>query len=727
MAEYKRIIKTPSQGRRASGSRRSFIMDPQNPTGRRAPHQNTGTGNDLSSINYNGLNDILTGKPDRITRYSVYDLMDGDADVARALDMIADHCTKKNEKNKLPFDLEIEEDQLSLEDIEIMYEMLKAWCRLNRWDNLCFEIFRNVIKYGDAFFMRDENFKLFPISAANVLGVYVNQETSEIEGYHCTGLRRILPYMLDAKKAVSPQMNNRETYTQTTQLSQQTMNLWSAVIPTSHMVHLSLNPGREVGGNGATNDEWPFGISILEKVYRDYKVRSLLEDAETIHRMQRAPTRRVFYIGTGKMRPDQQRAEIRRVRNEITQKRIPSKYGGGDVADSIYNPISQMEDLFLAVGKDGQGTTVDTLDGQAWTNDGALKHFSNKVIRGLRVPTSFMLSSDEGGGTYNDGRLGTAYMEEYQFSGVCERFQDLLDNDLDWEFKLYLNYRDVDVDYGAFDLKFTPPMNFDVYREESLLQSRLGLMGSASGIGSLSERFKLEKYLGLTEDEMLRNEQLYIEENLSAIGRQMAQNNNMGGMGIGLGGSFDGGMGDDFGMGGMGDEFGMSDGGIGGGMGGMSGGMGDNAGGMGRGIGGGMGRGIGGGMGNSPTGFESLSRQSKNMLIEAMRGILYAPKHRKDEAMKNLKDLMEDNLVKSVDSESITTRVSDDDPMAGNDDGQFGKRLIGTSSTKPQDRIIPLSHIRKLRIQRQKHRDKMIARLMILPQIYGNNDDQSMF
>lgn len=143
-----------------------------------------------------------------------------------------------------------------------------------------------------------------------------------------------------------------------------------------------------------------------------------------------------------------------------------------------------------------------------------LRYFNNKMLRGLGVPSGYLPTGPEdGSNSYNDGRVGAAFIQEFRFSGVCQRYQKMIAPALDREFKLFLRKRNVNIDAGLFDLKFGEPQSFSEYRQLELDNARAALFGNVSGIPHLSRRFAMKRYLGLTEDEMNENETLWREEN----------------------------------------------------------------------------------------------------------------------------------------------------------------------------------------------------------------------
>ena len=681
---------------------------------------------DAENFNFNTLNHIFyQGRRDRLQRYDAYDQMDMDADIHRALDIIAEHCTQKDAKTGVPFKINVENDIISHEDSETLFELMSIWNKQNDWDNLAFRTVRNTIKYGDFFFIRDpETFDLFPLSPRNVEGAYVDDEDSSIIGYMCVDLKKNFKFMQEVN-TVSPAASQYRKGRFSYSAQQDKGKTYSGIFEAKDIVHISMSEGIEVGGNGQNADIWPFGESMLERIYKDYKARSLLEEAEVIHRIQRAPSRRVFYIDVGKTRPDKADSYARKVKNELMQKRIPSKSGGQDAIDSVYNPISQMEDLFLTVTADGRGTKVETLEGQAWSDEGPLKYFYNKMNKGLGIPNSYMAGPEDGGSVYNDGRVGTAYIQEGQFAKMCERIQDLFDNIFDLEFKLYLDFRGIHVNSGYFEVKFVEPMNFAEYREAELNETRLNLLSNALGLPFMSKRFAMKKFANWTDDEILDNEHQWSEENLGAIARQYDQQNELGGMGVGgtglntafggtdfTGGGFD----TDFGAGELGGETGgtTSPGGLGGNIPGGT----TSPGGLGGGN-------LGGGAGAAatPPGTESFRlNTNKQMLNEMMRSIQYSDN---PNALKLLEEELKNMRIRQIVTEEDIELNADDlvaipnrpeEKTEGPDDKLFYK------DRETGDSVVKLSFIRKLRLERESNREALVARLLTLQKIYGSSD-----
>jgi hypothetical protein len=207
---------------------------------------------------------------------------------------------------------------------------------------------------------------------------------------------------------------------------------------------------------------------------------------------------------------------VERVKNEVNQRRIPSVTGGGaSVIDSSYNPLSINEDYFFPQTSEGRGSKVEILQGgQNLGEIDDLRYFTNKLFRALRIPSSYLpTGSDDGGSNFNDGRVGTAYIQELRFNKYCERLQSLLNEKFDIEFKAYMMEKGINFDPNLFDLKFNPPQNFAAYRQAEMDTARVTTFGTMVAIPHISKRFALKRFLGLSKEEIAENETLWQEEN----------------------------------------------------------------------------------------------------------------------------------------------------------------------------------------------------------------------
>ena len=477
------------------------------------------------------LPDVYTGHPNRIQRYFQYDQMDSDSEINAALDILAEFSTQKNTENETPFDI-VFKDETTDHEVKLLKKALQQWTKSNQFNKRIFRIFRNALKYGDCFFVRDpETMKWLYVDNAKVDRIVVNEsEGKKPEQYV---IRDINPNL---QRLSATQITPNQTYGgggttgggtaaygssyanagATNNMSgfaggnaggrfYKTMNAYN--INAEHVIHMSMSDGLD--------NLFPFGQSVLEQVFKVYKQKELLEDAIIIYRVQRAPERRVFYIDVGNMPTHLAMQFVERVKNEINQRRIPSASGGANFIDATYNPMSINEDYFFPQTAEGRGSKVDTLPGG--TNLGEiddLRYFTNKLFRGLRIPSSYLpTGAEDGQQQYNDGRVGTAYIQELRFNKYCARLQSMLAQTFDEEFKLWIKSKGYNIDNGMFELKLNPPQNFAQYRQTEMDQARVNTFTAVAELPYMSKRFALKRYLGLTEEEMSRNAELWAEEN----------------------------------------------------------------------------------------------------------------------------------------------------------------------------------------------------------------------
>ncbi len=467
------------------------------------------------------LPEVYAGSPNRLMRYIQYDQMDSDLEVNAALDTIAEFGTQENEYSGLPFDIEYI-DSPSDTEAKILDKTLHNWVRLNKLHKRAFRMFRSTCKYGDQFFIRDpETYELYWVDPANIEKVIVNEsEGKKIETYFIKNLEPNFAEQVATDAAAlhaRPYGSGQGIAGIMGPVNSQASNYLTGAIDgvdqgvpvdAKHIVHVSLTEGMD--------HAWPFGVSILEPIFKVFKQKELLEDSIIIYRVHRAPERRVFFIDVGNMPAHKAQQYLERVKYEVQQKRVPNQKGdGSSVTDAAYNPMSMLEDYFFAQTADGRGSKVDTLPGgENLGQIDDLRYFNNKLLRGLRIPASYLPTGpDDGSAQYNDGKVGVAYIQEYRFAKYVERLQKQVQEDLDREFKLFLKYKGIDIDNAGFRLQFNKPMNFSSYRELQLNTERAQMFNQVAQLPYMSKRFALQKYMGLSDNEMKSNEELWREEN----------------------------------------------------------------------------------------------------------------------------------------------------------------------------------------------------------------------
>ncbi len=452
---------------------------------------------------------IYNGPSDRISKYMSYDAMDADSDISRALDIIAEHCTEESHDGKY-FQFRWHTETVGFGVGEILDRHLVHWSHINKFPTKLPNIVRNTIKYGDWFQFRNPySFELYDIHPKDVQGAVIEKQTLKIIGWSIRNFRW-----------------NVEDLEVDTNLHDQTMRTLASgidnglyrFIPAHHIIHYSTSEGKIATDDNYTttsglwqSNKWPFGNSWLDRVAKSFKERQLMEESAIIHRLQRAPNRNVFFIDTGKARPDRAEYIVERFKNEIIQKRLPTADAEGNfTSDGVYNPMSQLDDIFIPVSFDQQGSKIERLEGQAWTDIPELDYFKEKVAAALRVPYAWLQPNS--GAINNDAKSGVATQEEVEFSRFCSRVQKYLVENFDQEFKKYCIWRGLSIVWSDFSILFNPPTDYQASRDRARLGESVETFKALIDVPFISKRYAMSMALGWSEDEIAKNERMLAEE-----------------------------------------------------------------------------------------------------------------------------------------------------------------------------------------------------------------------
>lgn len=432
----------------------------------------------------NWFNSLMRGASSRVARYRQYEAMDQDIIIYRALDIIAEEISVRDEHTELPFiiDYNVEDSQeVSEITTTTLRAALRRWAELQDLNNRVFRIARETIKFGDCFFRKKSDTKKWEyLDPTWVYGIEVNKEGIPV-AYHIS------------RQGLNVPIAGNYTHPGTTAA----VNV--EVVPAEAVIHFTLSD--DMGPSA------PFGESTLAPVFRTWRQLSMLEDATIIYLIVRAPERRVFYIDVGNMPAHLVKKYLESIKNDIRQKRVPFTGSPRDEVDSAYNPNSIQEDFFFPVTASGRSSRVETLPGGE--NLGMkenLLYFMKKILMGLRVPTSYLQGIEAQGAQYADGKVGVAYIEELRFANFVKRLQVKIEQIFSDQFKHYLDVAGIKVEPDLFSLRLPDPQNFALYRQAALDADLINTFNAVEGVKYLSRRFILKRYLGLTEDDIQMNE-----------------------------------------------------------------------------------------------------------------------------------------------------------------------------------------------------------------------------
>jgi hypothetical protein len=458
--------------------------------------------------------------------------MDRDPIISRALDIIAENCAQNTDNTGNPFKFH-HFAEVDTTEAEVMAQAFRQWLSLTGLSgNRLFSLFRRLIKYGDDVYIRDpETQEYYSVDIRNVTKVsFDDKQGKKICHYYIKNVELNLankifspsqfygsmfrsslsnPAAADGLRVLPGRFDPVDMTSYTNSVLSGASATGEVMIPAEHVVHFSINSLSDF-----SSVSWPFGISILEKIYTTYRHKQLLEESVVVYTISRAPERLVFYIDTGRARGLEATRFVEQFKNEMFQRRIPNRGPGGTaVQDAMYDSLGINDNYYVPVGPDGRGTKIEQLPGgQALTDTGPLPYFVGQILRGLGIPPSYLPMGEDSTLAFNDGKVGTALIQEQQFTNMCRRFQSCVVEVVDPEFKRFAEVRGYTFDHSEYKITIEPPQNFQAYRQIELDTSRLANMASAVQFPFLSKRFCMMRFGGLTPEEVSQNERLYLEE-----------------------------------------------------------------------------------------------------------------------------------------------------------------------------------------------------------------------
>jgi len=319
--------------------------------------------------------------------YSDYDIMDTDAIIASALDILAEECTLKNDMGEV---LQIRSNN---EDIQktlynLFYDILNIEFNLFAW-------IRQMCKYGD-FFLKLEISEKF--------GVY---NVIPMSAYHIErqeGWDKDNPFSVRFKYSVDGFYSGGSGYYSVAGTDPQ--NTPGIFFDNYEMAHFRLL---------TDNNYLPYGRAYIEPARRLFKQYTLMEDAMLIHRISRSPDKRVFYLNVGSIPPNE--VENFMQKTITTMKRTPFIDQETGQYNLKYNMQNLLEDFYIPVRGNDQVTKIENLPGLQYSGIEDVTYLRDKLFAALRVPKAFMgYEADLSG-------KATLAAEDIRFGRTVDRIQ----------------------------------------------------------------------------------------------------------------------------------------------------------------------------------------------------------------------------------------------------------------------------------------------------------------
>ena len=354
--------------------------------------------------------------------YSEYDSMDTDAIIASALDIIADESTLKNDMGEV---LSIRSSDENIQKIlyNLFYDVLNIEFNLWPW-------VRNMCKYGD-FFLKLEISEKF--------GVY---NVIPYNAFHIERLEGQDPdNPSDIQYAFDPNGVSAGGYGYYNVPNANDVNQNSIIFDNYEVAHFRL----------LTDTNFlPYGRSYIEPARKLFKQYVLMEDAMLIHRIVRAPEKRVFYINVGNIPP----AEVENFMQKTVSKMKRTPYMDEKTGEYNlkYNMQNMLEDFYIPIRGNDTATKIDTTPGLNYDGIADVEYLREKLFAALKVPKAFM-----GYDADTDGKA-TLAAQDIRFARTIERIQRILISELQKIALVHLYTQGyTDESLTNFDLSLTTP------------------------------------------------------------------------------------------------------------------------------------------------------------------------------------------------------------------------------------------------------------------------------
>lgn len=267
---------------------------------------------------------------------------------------------------------------------------------------------------------------------------------------------------------------------------------------------------------------------FLESNVRIYNQLKYLEDAVVVYRIVRAPERRIWNVGVGRMPKGKAEQYIRGL---IQRYRKNIYYDPSTGAmDSSRNFQAMTEDFWFAKDENGEGTTVDTLEGgQNLGEMSDVYYFERKLHQNMKIPRNrWGGGSDDATDVYTSGKSGEITREEIKFSRFVNRLQKRFGAIIMDAFLTLLRLQKFDdryIDDTIFRVEFTQSNLWKQYKELELLEARFGILGAIETYiykpeendnAPFSMEFVLKNWFLMSDEEYKENKELLDKEKEAA-------------------------------------------------------------------------------------------------------------------------------------------------------------------------------------------------------------------
>jgi len=393
----------------------------------------------------------------RIDLFRDYDGMDNDPIISSALDIYSDESTVKNELGDvLKINCANENTKQILHNL--FYDIINIEFNLWPWT-------RNLVKYGD-FFLQLEISPELGIINVLPLSVY---ETSRIEGFDPQNPQRV--------KFVYSPFQNPNSALVTASSKREFENY--------EIAHFRLY---------SDSNFLPYGKSMIEGGRRVWKQLSLMEDAMLIHRIMRAPEKRIFKVDVGNIPPTEVDNYMQKIIN--SSKKVPFLDQATGEYNLKYNIQNLIEDYYMPVRGSDNGTSIDTLKGLEYNMIEDINYLKGKMMAALKIPKAFLGYEEDVSGK------ATLAAQDIRFAKTIERIQKVLVSELTKIAIVHLYSQGLDNEEELdFTLELTIPSKIYEQERVELYTSKIALIQQMQQTKMFSKKWMYDAIMDMTPEE----------------------------------------------------------------------------------------------------------------------------------------------------------------------------------------------------------------------------------
>ena len=401
--------------------------------------------------------------------YSEYDLMDQDAIIASALDVLCDESTLKNDMG------EVIQIRSANEDIQkilynLFYDVLNIEFNLWMW-------IRQMCKYGD-FFLKLEIAEKFGVYNAIPYTAYHIERQEAFNPENPAEIR--FRYAPDGYDNLSSGM-----YPVPGAASGNLQNETGIFFDNYEMAHFRLI---------SDVNYLPYGRAYIEPARKLYKQYVLMEDAMLIHRIARAPEKRIFYMNVGSIPPNEIETFMQKTISQL--KRTPFQDNKTGEYNLKYNMQNMLEDFYIPVRGNDTTTKIDTTPGLQYDGIQDVEYLRGKLFAALKIPKAFL--------GYEEGVEGKATLaqQDIRFARTIERIQRIVLSELNKIALVHLYTQGyTDETLTNFTLNMASPSIILEQEKIELLKSKTELAGTMLEQGLVPSDWIYDNVYQFSEDQ----------------------------------------------------------------------------------------------------------------------------------------------------------------------------------------------------------------------------------